>query len=281
MRRIPDGDAADPLPRGGTWLGVERTWWSILVGQHIADSHWLHPDWLIPFGLAGVAAVAVASSRTRSRIAGSSVRRSARPYSARFAGVHPPGLLTPPRWWLMGLARWATDGRSSPYVYILWLVPLGTSFPYFLLLRDTYQHTNADAGRLTNTRVFFCDPLTRWADLRLRPGHARAPSPVPRPCRITGSMSCIGCLKREDRDEYAREVVEVRGTFANRDGSPTVLDVLTGPREVRASRQPEVDRMGREGSSSGPPGVTRPRGSAEGRVSTDQDKCPKIDIDDL
>ena len=34
---------------------------------------------------------------------------------------------------------------------------------YFMFLRDVYQHSNADAGRLTNSRVFFTDPFTRWA----------------------------------------------------------------------------------------------------------------------
>ena len=34
---------------------------------------------------------------------------------------------------------------------------------FFMLLRDVYQHSNADAGRLTNSRVFFTDPFTRWA----------------------------------------------------------------------------------------------------------------------
>ena len=47
--------------------------------------------------------------------------------------------------------------------YVLWVAPLATSFPFFLLLRDVYQHTNADDGRLTNSRVFFPDPFTRWA----------------------------------------------------------------------------------------------------------------------
>ena len=32
-----------------------------------------------------------------------------------------------------------------------------------MLLRDVYQHSNADSGRLTNSRVFFTDPFTRWA----------------------------------------------------------------------------------------------------------------------
>ena len=59
--------------------------------------------------------------------------------------------------------RWATGGKSAIYPILLWLVPLQTSFMFFMFLRDVYQHSNADDGRLTNSRVFFTDPFTRWA----------------------------------------------------------------------------------------------------------------------
>ena len=66
---------------------------------------------------------------------------------------------------LAGLAylRWATGGKSAIYPALLWFVPLETSFMFFMFLRDVYQHSNADVGRLTNSRVFFTDPFTRWA----------------------------------------------------------------------------------------------------------------------
>ena len=83
-------------------------------------------------------------------------------YSARFASVLRMSYYTD---LLVGLAhiRWATGGRSAIYPVLLWLVPLETSFMFFMFLRDVYQHSNADAGRLTNSRVFFTDPFTRWA----------------------------------------------------------------------------------------------------------------------
>ena len=59
--------------------------------------------------------------------------------------------------------RWATGGASALYFTLLWLVPLTSSFMFFMFLRDVYQHSNADDGRLTNSRVFFTDPFTRWA----------------------------------------------------------------------------------------------------------------------
>ena len=66
---------------------------------------------------------------------------------------------------LVGLAhvRWATGGRSAIYPVLLWFIPLGTSFMFFMFLRDIYQHSNADDGRLTNSRVFFTDYFHAWA----------------------------------------------------------------------------------------------------------------------
>ena len=49
------------------------------------------------------------------------------------------------------------------YYLVLWVVPLGTSFALFMILRQLVQHGNADQGRLTNTRVFFVNPLISMA----------------------------------------------------------------------------------------------------------------------
>jgi fatty acid desaturase len=58
-------------------------------------------------------------------------------------------VLTGRPWWL--------------YYLLLWLVPLGTTFALFMLLRQLVQHGNADQGRLTNTRIFLVHPLIRAA----------------------------------------------------------------------------------------------------------------------
>jgi fatty acid desaturase len=240
MRRVPDGDAADPRPRVGTCLGAAYLL-LILAGQHTL-TRVNHADWLVPFGLIGVALAGMVSYLLPDRWVFRSPFRQA--YSARFAGMMRlafyTGLLV-----LLGLARSATDGRSSPYVYVLGVLPWATSFPYFLLLRDTYQHTNADDGRLTNTRVFFCDPLTKWAvfvygqDMHV-PHHLFPAIPHYR-------LGELHRLLKRDHEDYAREVVEVHGTFANDRGLPTVLDVLTETRSV-GDRPPvgnqEFDRTG-------------------------------------
>ncbi len=226
MRRVPEGDAANPWPRVGTILGVSYVL-AILVGQHVLTLTG-HAGWLIPFGLIGITLAGLVTYLLPERWVFQSPFRQA--YSVRFASVlrlvYFTGLLIG-----MGLLREATHGRSSPYVYVLWLVPLTTTFPYFLLLRDTYQHTNADDGRLTNTRVFYCDPLTRWAifvygqDMHV-PHHLFPVVPHYR-------LQELHNLLKKAHAEYAEEVVEVHGTFANDRGLPTVLDVLTEGRESR------------------------------------------------
>jgi fatty acid desaturase len=223
MRRVAEGDAGNPWPRVGTILGLIYLL-IIIVCQNILTRVGL-TSWLIPGGLLGVAIMAIVTYAIPSRWIFQSPFRQ--PYSARFASVLRLGYFTT-LLVLLGLIREATGGRSSPYVYLLWFIPLGTTFPYFMLLRDTYQHTNADDGRLTNTRVFFCDPLTRWAvfvygqDMHV-PHHLFPVVPHYR-------LGDLHRLLKRSHDDYAREVVEVHGTFANNRGLPTVLDVLSDPR---------------------------------------------------
>jgi fatty acid desaturase len=94
-----------------------------------------------------------------------------------------------------------------------------------MLLRDVYQHTNADDGRLTHSRVFFTDPFTRWAvfvygqDMHI-PHHLFPAIPHYRLARLHR-------LLKARHADYAREVVECHGTFANQTGGPTILDTLT------------------------------------------------------
>jgi len=64
-----------------------------------------------------------------------------------------------------GLA-WLSLATGEPwgiYYVLLWIVPIGTSFSFFMIMRQVVQHGNADRGRLTNTRVFHVNPLIRFA----------------------------------------------------------------------------------------------------------------------
>ncbi len=129
----------------------------------------------------------------------------------------------------LALLRAMTGRFWGIYFWMLWAIPALTTFPYFMLLRDVYQHANADQGRLTNSRVFYCDPFTRWAvfvygqDMHI-PHHLFPAIPhyhLPEAHR----------LLKEHHERYRKEVMECHGTFIHDGQAPTILDALTEPRE--------------------------------------------------
>lgn len=222
MRRLKDGDADSAWPRVGTMLGL-----LYLVGFVVAQ--WLitslgRPIWLVWEALIGMGLVAAVTLALPARALFRPPFRQV--YSPGFAGVLRLCYYTLVLM-VLGLLRGATGGWSTIYFTLLWTVPLMTSFSLYLLLRDIYQHANTDTDRLTNSRVFICDPLTRWAifvygqDMHV-PHHLFPMVPhyhLPELHRQLQRM----------RHEYASRVVECHGTFANRVGQPTILDTLAAP----------------------------------------------------
>lgn len=183
-----------------------------------------HADWIIPAGVLGLVAVsATVYSIPESWLFRSPFRQS---YSARFASVMRIGFYTAALLVLSHL-RIATAGRSSLYFLLLWLVPMSTSFMFYMFLRDVYQHSNADAGRLTNSRVFYADRFTRWAvfvygqDMHI-PHHLFPAVPHYR-------LGALHGLLKDRHDDYRDQVVECHGTFNDAQGRSTILDVLTTP----------------------------------------------------
>ena len=63
---------------------------------------------------------------------------------------------------LAWLSLYVTPFAALFYV-LLWLVPIFTSFSFFMILRQLVQHGNGDRGWLTNTRIFFVNPLINFA----------------------------------------------------------------------------------------------------------------------
>lgn len=129
------------------------------------------------------------------------------------------------------IARSWTGINFGGYVVLLWGVPLLTTFSYFMLLRDVYQHANADAGRLTNTRVFRCDPFTAWAVFVYGQGY-HSPHHL-FPAIPHYNLRAVHELLKQCCPEYSASVVECHGTFFNRGGQPTVLDVIAPKQSPR------------------------------------------------
>ena len=218
------------LPRLGTVLGLA---YLIVLGaavRYLAGTG--RAGWIIPAGLIGMILAGFTTYALPDWAVFSSPFRQA--YSCRFAGVARLCYFSVV---LMALAelRLITAGHSTFYPLILWFVPLVSSFPFFMLLRDVYQHSNADSGRLTNSRVFFTDPFTRWAvfvygqDMHI-PHHLFPAIPHYR----LGELHKI--LKQASAD-YGTQVVECHGTFSDPLGRATILDEMTRPHPAANRRQ--------------------------------------------
>jgi fatty acid desaturase len=122
---------------------------------------------------------------------------------------------------LTGVWAWA-------YYGLLWVVPLFTSFAFYMILRQLVQHGNGDRGWLTNTRVFFVGRFINFAVFPMGqefhlPHHLYATVPHYRLRELHRILLAY--------PEYQEQALEVHGYFVSPEHPqvhPTVLDVL-GP----------------------------------------------------
>jgi fatty acid desaturase len=120
------------------------------------------------------------------------------------------------------------------YYLLLWIVPIFTSFSFFMILRQLVQHGNGDRGWLTNTRVFFVHPFIRFAVFPLGqdyhlPHHTFASVPHYRLQALHEAL--LECA------EYRDQAVEVEGYFFPYEKpttKPTVVEVLGSKYHHRA-----------------------------------------------
>jgi fatty acid desaturase len=124
--------------------------------------------------------------------------------------------------------------RVVTYFFFLWMLPLGTSFSFFMMMRQLLQHSNGDRGWLTNTRVMFVNRFVRNSmlpfgqDLHL-PHHLYATVPHYNLKELHDILM--------EYPEYRDQVLIVNGAvFPKEEGHyPTLIDML-GPEYAPAQR---------------------------------------------
>jgi fatty acid desaturase len=128
------------------------------------------------------------------------------------------------------------DPWTPVYYFLLWLLPLFTSFSFFMILRQWVQHGNADRGWLTNTRTFFVGRFINFSVFPIGqeyhlPHHLFASVPHYRLKELHETLL--------EYSEYREHATLVHGYFLSPEHPqvhPTVLDVLGSeyaPREFR------------------------------------------------
>jgi fatty acid desaturase len=123
---------------------------------------------------------------------------------------------------------WLTFLTGQPwplYYLVLWLVPLGTSFSFCMLLRQIVQHGNAGGERFTNTRIFLVSRLIRFGVFPLGmdyhlPHHLFPMVPHYRLVQLHNLL--------EETEEYRERATTVEGYFWHRHPPqhPTVLELM-------------------------------------------------------
>jgi fatty acid desaturase len=160
-------------------------------------------------------------------------------FHSRYTSMGRVGVIT----LLFTSATVATKATGSPYVgylFLLWIVPLFTSFAFFMILRQIVQHGNGGRGWINNTRCFFVAPFIRFAVF-----------PMGQDYHLPHHMYCTVPHYRLRQlhelllqyPEYRQEALEVHGYFFSPEKPqvhPTVLDVL-GPAYAPRSREVHID----------------------------------------
>lgn len=136
---------------------------------------------------------------------------------------------------------------AALFYFLLWLVPIFTSFSFFMILRQLVQHGNGDRGWLTNTRVFRVNPFISFAVFPLGqdyhlPHHIFASVPHYRLKKLHEAlMTC---------QEYRDQVIEVEGYFYPPHvpaTKPTVVEVV-GPNYFHRAEEIYIDNSVLEGN---------------------------------
>ena len=118
------------------------------------------------------------------------------------------------------------------FYLVLWVTPLGTSFAFFMILRQIVQHGNAGRGRFDNTRIFHAHWLLGWAIFPLGNDYHL-------PHHIYPMVPHYNLPKLHellmDTEQYRRQATVVDGYFLPEEPRehPTVLELMCARRESK------------------------------------------------
>lgn len=126
----------------------------------------------------------------------------------------------------LGFITQRTGYDTTLAFFVLWILPLVYVFPYFMLLREIYQHANAGRGELDNSRVMYADPFTRWALLGYGNDyhlihHIYPNIPHDRLAEVHRTLMA-------ESEEYRAAAEESHGVIQGPEGHPSILDRLAG-----------------------------------------------------
>lgn len=125
---------------------------------------------------------------------------------------------------------WATVLTGMPwwlFYLLLWVGPLGTSFAFFMVMRQIVQHGNADRERFTNTRVFLVHPLISMSVFPIGNEYHLPHHLFPMVPHY--NLKKLHTLLLET-EPYKQEAVVVKGYVLHPDNpprNPTVVDIMT------------------------------------------------------
>jgi fatty acid desaturase len=151
---------------------------------------------------------------------------------------------------LFNTVAWGTYAAGPVFFaafLLLWMLPLVTSFPLYMVLRQIVQHGNADRGWFSNSRVFHCNPLINFAVFPLGqdyhlPHHMFATVPHYRLKELHETLL--------EYPEYREQATVVEGYLVPREKpptKPTVIDVLGPEYAPQEFREVFIDNTVLEG----------------------------------
>ena len=147
--------------RPSRWLAIATLSYLSALAVSLAVGVWLQNIWILALApvvlLTGLLLFTIQAPR------GWYMQTAVKPdISPRWASFQRTMFLTLHFCAMAWMTHWT--GHLWPvYYFILWLVPLGTTFSFFMILREDIQHSNTEEGRYSHTRDFRGNPLIRWA----------------------------------------------------------------------------------------------------------------------